>query len=111
MAEIILTTNVVQKINYTLPSTGKIIVLRLIFDSNQSQWFLDVDYDNGTFAINGRRCHASFNLLQEFENIIPFGIMIISNELIDPFRIESWAFGDTQFYIETIADINTIRGS
>ena len=110
MAEITTLTNeYIQNFSYTLPENGNVVECMLFFDANLSKWFLNINYNDGEFILNGKRIDTSFNLLAEYVNIIPFGIMVITTNTIAPFRVESWIAGDAQFYIESIDYINELK--
>ena len=52
---------------------GEPIRFRLVFRPTSEQWYIDVE--SGNFAINGLRVVESPDLLYQYRNIVPFGIL------------------------------------
>jgi hypothetical protein len=108
MVQIPLTNNYIQNFTYTVPEVGKSVAFRLFFNTNSSNWYLDINYNQGQFILNGKRVDTSPNLLNAFRNILPFGIAIFGKEAIKPFRLASWILEDAQFFIATPQELQEI---
>lgn len=68
------------------------VEISLEFKPQQFAWFVSLTW--GTFSLNNERVAISPNLLRQFKNIIPFGIMISNTTaVIDPFSKDSWLEG------------------
>lgn len=78
----------------------------LEFKPLQQSWFMSLNW--GTFSINQERIAASPNLLRQFKNIIPFGILISGPDAIDPFAVDAWLTG-WNFYILDATDLEDVE--
>ena len=67
------------------------VSISIEFRENQLAWFLFLKW--GSFSINNSRIAVSNNLLDQFKNIIPFGIAIYGPDNIDPFSLDAWTRG------------------
>ncbi len=77
-----------QKITVLFDDTSKKIILELVYKPTQLGWFLNVEYEN--FSLKGIRICISSNLLNQWSNVIPFGILVISSDSQEPFSIEDF---------------------
>ena len=80
--------------------------ITLEFKPEQLGWFMSIVW--GTFEMYNERLATSPNLLRQFKNIIPFGILIEGTEGIDPLKIDSW-LTDNKFYMIDQADIEEVE--
>lgn len=78
-----ITNEASQKITVLFDDTAKKIILELVYRPSQSGWFLDVTYEN--FVLRGIRVCISKNLLNQWSNQIPFGILVVSADGQEPF--------------------------
>lgn len=80
-----ITSEPIQSISIPLPD-GSSFTLRLEFSPQQLGWFYDILYSTRTtaFECNGRRLVTSPNILRQFQNIIPFGIGVITQGSVEP---------------------------
>lgn len=76
------------------------------FKPEQFGWFMSIVW--GTFELYNERVATSDNILRQFKNIIPFGILIEGVNAIDPLTIDSW-LTDNKFYMLDQADIEEVE--
>jgi hypothetical protein len=67
------------------------VEISLEFKPQQYAWFMSLTW--GSFSLNQERVAISPNLLRQFKNIIPFGILVSSINLVDPFSVDAWLTG------------------
>ena len=74
-----------QSISIPLPS-GDSFTLTLQFYPQQTGWFYDILYSTRTtdFQCNGSRLVTSPNILRQYQDIIPFGISIVTQGGVEP---------------------------
>jgi hypothetical protein len=72
----------------------------------QTAWFMDLVFGT-TLSIYSKRVIISPNMLSQFSNQIPFGIMILSQYGQDPMTIDAFSTGNWQFYLMNAADVAT----
>jgi hypothetical protein len=63
-------------------------VIYLEYKPQQSGWFFNLTW--GDFSLNSERVATSPNLLRQFKNILPFGLMITGHDSIEPFLQDCW---------------------
>lgn len=80
--------------------------ITLEFKPEQLGWFMSIVW--GTFELYNERVATSPNLLRQFSNIIPFGILIDGVNAIDPLKIDSWVT-DNNFYILDKSDLDEVE--
>lgn len=85
-------------------------VLDLEFKPNQYGWFFNVNWPNSLqtvpysssgFSSSGGRVVHSQNLLRQQQNIIPFGLAIISDNGLDPMTQDAFSSGLVKLYVLT----------
>jgi hypothetical protein len=81
--------------------------ISLEFKPQQYGWFISIAW--GSFELKNERVATSPNLLRQFKNIIPFGILIEGIEAIDPLKLDSWVT-DNKMYILNESDLETVEG-
>lgn len=93
---------------------GKRLVLEMRYLPTQNGWFMDIDYDDGAFTLKGTKVVTSYNLLLQFEYIVPFGIMILTEGNSEPFFLDDFVTGRSSMYIledkSDFEDIKDFRG-
>lgn len=67
------------------------VKISMEFKPQQYAWFMSVTW--GEFNLNNERVAISPNLLRQFQNILPFGILISHIDAIDPFSNDAWLTG------------------
>lgn len=84
------------------------VEITLEFRPQQYSWFMNVVF--GNFQVYNERVAISPNLLRQFKNKIPFGILVTGPDAIDPFANDSWLNG-WNFYMLDQADILDIEST
>lgn len=78
--------------------TGEPVILTLNFKPNQTGWFItELLYRN--FVLQGMRVVNSPNLLNQFRNLVPFGLGCFSDANREPFFQEDFATSVSRLYI------------
>ena len=96
-----------QQFQYDL-ATYDPIDITLEFKEAQQGWFFSLTY--ATFEIYQERISVALNLLRQFRNIIPFGILVSGPDSMDPVTNDAWLTG-WEFYIIDQTDIADIEAS
>jgi len=88
-----------QQFDFALEGYDSVRVY-LEFKPQQYGWFMTLTW--GSFVLSNERLSVSDNLLRQFRDMIPFGIMITGIDAIDPSSIDSWI--DNNFFYFLTAD-------
>lgn len=97
------------KQSYRLPVVGSDLqaVMNLTWRDTQNSWFIDISYD--TFSVKNIRLCRMLNVLNQFKNRIPFGLMVTSSYRQDPFTLESFSDGSCKIYILSQEEIDALE--
>ena len=76
---------------------GDNFTFNLIYRQNVLGWFADIAFKEK--HIKGIRLVNTSNLLNQFKNIMPFGILIYSRDKLDPIFLEDFSNKRTELYI------------
>ena len=79
----------------------------LSYIQEQSCWFFNLTYDN--FVINNQRLTTSTNILTQYKNRLPFGIIVVNEDSLDPLFLDSFIDGTTQLFIATHDEIQELE--
>ena len=79
-----------QKHTILLAEDSSRIVLELTYKPNILGWFMDVTYENANFTAKGLRVVTGSNLLNQWRNILPFGILCQCKDAQDPLLLEDF---------------------
>ena len=85
---------------------GETFTFNLSYIEAQQAWFADVTYNNT--IINGIRLVYSANLLQQYKNIIPFGLQVISADVLDPDSLDSFSSGAVEIFILNETEVQEV---
>ncbi len=91
----------------TFASNGDVITIVLIYQSSTRNWKMDIDWDS--FQLRGQRIYSSPNLLIQYQNIIPFGMAVITNGSGDPFLINDFSSRRADMFILTPAEVEQVN--
>ena len=72
-------------------------------------WFLDWSYLNK--ESNGNRICSNVNLLCQYRNNIPFGLLVRVNNDADPFLIDDFSSGRVELYILNSAEVEEVENA
>lgn len=92
---------------------GKTLVLELMYYPTQLGWYLNVDYDDGAFKVNGIRICTHYNLLQQWTHIVPVGIMVRTDGNGEPMLVEDFLTGRSSLSVlqaEDLEELEALRG-
>lgn len=88
-----ITAEAKQKHTILLEKDNTSIVLNLTYKPTQLGWFLDVEYDAKDFKIYGLRVTTNSNILNQWRNILPFGIICYCEDSYDPLSLQDFVVG------------------
>lgn len=91
---------------------GTTFELDLEYRLQQQGWFYNIRYED--FILNGFRLALNINLLSQFDNLIPFGFMVSSDDGIDPTNINDFEVSRVNLSVlneEEVAQVNTFLNS
>lgn len=97
-----ITSDPLQKQTLILPD-GSQLQLTIYFVPMQFGWFI-TNLTYGDFQINGLRITNSPNMLNQFRNIIPFGLACYSVQNREPTQQEDFSSGTSQLFILSQAE-------
>lgn len=99
-----------QSISIPLPD-GTAFTLNLGFYPQQSGWFYDVIYSTKTisFECDGSRLVTAPNILRQYQNIIPFGIGVVTAGSIEPTTQTAFSDGTITLLLLDLTDIAQIE--
>lgn len=79
-----------QKHTILLAEDSSRIILEFTYKPDVLGWFLDVTYENLNFSVRGLRIVTTSNLLNQWRNILPFGILVQCKDAQDPLLLEDF---------------------
>lgn len=82
-----------QKHTILLEKDNTPVVVKLVFKPTQLGWFLDVEYETKDFAVYGMRVTTNTNILNQWRNILPFGIVCYCEDYQEPLSVEDFMVG------------------
>lgn len=88
-----------QKHTVLLAEDSSRIVLNLVYKPTQIGWFLDIEYEDLDFKINGLRITTNTNILNQWRNILPFGLMCTCIDNQEPLLVEDFIVNRAQLHI------------
>lgn len=103
-----ITNEASQKISVLFDDTSKKIVLELVYRPTQTGWFVDITYED--FIVRGLRVCLSNNLLSQFQNQIPFGLLVISSDGYEPLSIEDFITDRVKIGILNKEEVEAFNG-
>lgn len=97
------------KQTYKLPIEGSDIdaEMTLTWRDTQLAWYIDISYE--TFSAKQIRATFSPNLLIQFANRIPFGLMLTSTNKQDPLDIQAFLDGTCSLYILSETEVREVE--
>lgn len=88
-----------QQQDVTLP-TGEVFSFILYYRPMQRSWFIK-NLTFGDFQANEIRVYNSYNILYQFQNVLPFGLSCRSIDSRDPNLLEDFVSGHSSLYLVT----------
>lgn len=83
------------------------IVMTLRYMPRIQQWILGVD--DGTNSIQGISVLNSLNLLEQWSNVLSYGIQCTTTNNLDPYQITDFASQIANLYLLDVDDIAAIK--
>lgn len=80
--------------------------ISLEFKPQQYAWFISIVWSS--WGCTNERISVSPNLLRQWHNILPFGILIAQAQGIDPFSQDAWING-WEFHILDVDDLPEVE--
>jgi len=81
--------------------------LKLTFSDQQECWFYSISFED--IIINGSRVVTSPNILREYQNILPFGIAITTDDLSEPVFIDDFSSQRVKFFLLTEEEVAAVE--
>ncbi len=94
--------NALQKQSLLLED-GTVFSITMYFVPLQTGWFI-TELTYGTFIIRSLRITNSVNMLNQFRNLIPFGLACLSTANREPSFQQDFSSGASKLYILTQAE-------
>jgi len=76
-----------------ITSDGSVAVLELTYMPTQLGWFADVLHEKSGWSAHGLRITANGNILSQWQDIIPFGIICWTEDGYEPMLPEDFLAG------------------
>lgn len=105
-----ITSNPIQTLRIPV-GNGSRATMKLVYRATNQMWFMDLSYtkSNGaTFTLNGIRLCNSLNLLRQYKNRVPFGVLISCPDETEPFLINDFSTGRCSINILTQEEVDQI---
>lgn len=71
--------------------------ITLYWAPTQLSWYFDIQYNEK--VSKGNKLVLGPNILRAFSNIFPFGLMVVSDDLIEPFQITDFTTQRVKVFI------------
>ena len=85
---------------------GNTMTFTMYYSESQQGWFI-TSLVYGSFVLNGIRVVVSPNMLNQYRNIIPFGLGCFTTLLREPTLIQDFSSNNFNFYILNAEEVNT----
>lgn len=79
----------------------------LRFAPSQNSWYFDFSYND--IISNGNKLCLGFNILRTFKDRIPFGLMVLADHDIEPYKIDDFAEGRVKIYVLNQDEVDEIE--
>jgi hypothetical protein len=97
----------IQSFSADDPNGGGTISFTFYFRPRVREWFMDITFK--TFTMNGYKITRSPDILASYANVIPFGLMVLTTDLSDPFLINDFTSGRTFLYLMNSAEVTEME--
>jgi hypothetical protein len=103
------TSNALQQQGITL-SDGSVLQLEIYFREQQQGWFItSLTWSATGFTVTGLRVTNNINILQQWKNILPFGLACVTSDGVEPSNIQDFSSGNSVLYVLEIADLQALE--
>jgi len=103
-----LNSDAFQKIVLT-GNAGQRIIMNLRFIPTQDLWMADFELDD--FILKGILIVTSPNILRNYSNIIPFGILVTTTDGQDPRSVNDFESESALMYLLSSDEVQNIEGA
>lgn len=98
------------KQQFTIPLVdGSRVSCYMEYRTQQSGWFLDLTWQDWT--LNGMRVFASPNMLRQWQDIIPFGLAVLTTGNVEPLNSTDFSDATAVMVLLEGADIALVNAS
>lgn len=95
-----------QIFSIALPD-GETLTLSLTYRPLQQGWFASVVYQN--FEIDNLRVTCNYNILEQWSNLIPFGIACFTTQNQEPFFAQDFLAGNAALCLLDATDLENLE--
>jgi hypothetical protein len=81
--------------------------LILEFSDQQAGWFYSLTFEDIT--INNARLTIGANILRSFQNVLPFGFSIVTDDLSEPIFIDDFSTDRVRFFLLTQEEVQQVE--
>ena len=81
--------------------------ITLYWSYTQRSWYFDMEY--GNIISSGNKLCLGANTLRCFKSLIPFGLMVVANDSIDPYQIEDLQSQRVKIYVLNKTEVQQIE--
>ena len=96
-----------QSLTIPSPNGDGIITMRLLYRPRVQTWFADIQFNR--FTLNGRRLCVCPNLLSQFRNIVNFGLLLTTQNRLDPFLLNDFSSGNATLVLLSAAEVEAVE--
>lgn len=98
-----------QTLSVSDPNGNGDITFTLYYRSRTREWTADISFGDN-FTVNGIKLVVSPNLLYQWHNNIPFGLLIQSKDGLDPLFIDDFiSNGRVKMFLLTSSEVVTMQ--
>ncbi len=102
-----LTSSPSQTLTIADPNTGKPISISLTFRPRTQEWYIGITF--GTWSLASLRLSYSPNVLIQYSNVIPFGLLVQTSDQGDPSLINDFVSGRAALVLLTSSEVSDIE--
>jgi hypothetical protein len=81
--------------------------LKLTYSDQQQGWFYSIAFED--IAINGSRLVTGANILRSYQNVLPFGIAVTTDDLSEPVFLDDFSTQRVGFFLLTEEEVQGIE--
>ena len=97
-----------QKFTILLDEDNSAIVISLTYKPTQLGWFCDIEYEKKGFSVYGMRVTNNYNLLNQWHNILPFGLACVCKDGQDPLSIQDFLVGRAEVIVLSQSEVEEV---
>lgn len=95
-----------QLFTLALPN-GESMTMTLVYKPLQYGWFVGIIYQD--FEVKRLRVTCNYNILEQFSNLIPFGLACFTNQNQEPFFAQDFQANNAVLCVLDSTDIDNLR--